>query len=389
MACRHIFIITILLMVSVMFRQISSQQCGIDTYSIYQMMLKGHTFETFKARPLSMDCREACNSDVRCQSYNYVFFKDICELNNRTKEARPEDFVKDSDRYYMTKAPNRVPLGSIPKLPADSCGEIKASEGGQAVSGSYWLDLEKNGGLLKLYCDMTIDGALPIGWYSYRPGHSCKHIRDSGYSKGDGEYWIDPEENGNPLKVSCDMTTDSGGWLLVSNVVIDDSSPFQLSVETSYRGISSYNSNKTFLTKTAMKELRTHLPFTQLRFHCSKQHHGRTFHVTTAANSTGEAVVQYLSGQTDVQPDACGSFVRMEDDDSVLAGVCHRWGFENGLWEIGKWGAGYDETRLYDHTVFVFSLSHWVLTEDGSRLDCDDRRTDGESSGDFWKVFVR
>ena len=25
----------------------------------------------------------------------------MCELNNRTKEARPEDFVPDSDRYYF------------------------------------------------------------------------------------------------------------------------------------------------------------------------------------------------------------------------------------------------------------------------------------------------
>ncbi|KAL9963783.1 hypothetical protein ACROYT_G027323 [Oculina patagonica] len=359
------------------------------------MMLKGHTFETFKARPLSMDCREACNSDVRCQSYNYVFFKGICELNDRTKEARPEDFVKDSERYYMTKAPNRVPLGSIPKLPADSCGEIKAGEGGQAVSGSYWLDLEKNGGLLKLYCDMTTDGALPIGWYSYRPGHSCKHIRDSGYSKGDGEYWIDPEENGNPLKVSCDMTTDSGGWLLVSNLVIDSSSqPTRVSTETSYREISSYHNNKTFLTKSAMNELRTHLLFTQLRFHCSKQQ-GRTFHVTTVTNSTGEAVVQYFSGQTDVQPDACGSFVRMDDDDSGLAAICHKWGTENWdgqntVFEVGKWGLPIhnDQNRLFDHTIFVGSLYHWLLKENGARLECDDWKV-GVSAGDFWKVFVR
>ena len=55
------------------------------------------------------------------------------------------------------------------------------------------------------------------------------------------------------------------------------------------------------LTKTAMNELRTHLSFTQLRFHCTKNN-GRTFHVTTVANTTGEAVVQYFSGQTDVQP---------------------------------------------------------------------------------------
>ncbi len=143
-----------------------------------------------------------------------------------------------------------------------------------------------------------------------------------------------------------------------------------------------------FLTKSAMIKLKTIVPFTQTRFHCSKQQ-GRTFHVTTAANSTGEAVVQYFSGQTDVKPDACGSFVRMDDDDSLLAGVCHKWGSEKGSFEVGKWGAEHsqDERRLYDHSAFVWNFYHWVLAEDGSRLDCDD--WDGDvSSGDFWKVFV-
>ena len=129
----------------------------------------------------------------------------------------------------------------------------------------------------------------------------------------------------------------SGGWLLVSNLVIDSPSSQQLSVETSYRGISKYHNNKTFLTKSAMNELRTHLPFTQLRFHCSKQQ-GRTFHVTKVANSTGEAVVQYFRGQTDVQPNACGSFVRMKNDNSKLAGVCDKWGYEHGAFYVGKWG---------------------------------------------------
>ena len=53
------------------------------------------------------------------------------------------------------------------------------------------------------------------GWYSHHPGHSCKDIRDSGDSKGDREYWIDPEKSGNPLKVFCDMTTDGGKLRMV------------------------------------------------------------------------------------------------------------------------------------------------------------------------------
>ena len=87
----------------------ASQQCGAggDLYSIYQMMLKGHTYESFKTAPGTAECREACLADVKCQRYNFVMFIAICELSNRTKEARPEDFVKNNDRYYMAKGPKR------------------------------------------------------------------------------------------------------------------------------------------------------------------------------------------------------------------------------------------------------------------------------------------
>ena len=48
------------------------------------------------------------------------------------------------------------------------------------------------------------------GWDSAHPAISCKEILDSGHSKGDGEYWIDPEKSGNPLKVYCDMSRYGG-----------------------------------------------------------------------------------------------------------------------------------------------------------------------------------
>ena len=159
--------------------------------------------------------------------------------------------------------------------------------------------------------------------------------------------------------------------------------PSQLPVKTSYCGISS---DQMVLTKTAMKELSTHLPFTQLRFHCSKRQ-GRTFHVTTAANSSGEAVVQYFSGQTDVQPASCGSFVRMQNDNSKLAGVCDKWGKENGAFEVGKWGHSQDQDRLYSVPAFAYGTYHWAL-DHGGRWDCDDDFV-GVSFGDFWKIFVR
>ena len=109
MAGRHASFFTVLFLISRLFPDIASQQCGAggDLYSIYQMMLKGHTYKSFKTTPGTPECKEACLADVRCQSYNVVMFIAICELNNRTKEARPEDFVKNKDRYYTAKGPKR------------------------------------------------------------------------------------------------------------------------------------------------------------------------------------------------------------------------------------------------------------------------------------------
>ena len=69
--------------------------------SHFGMMLQRHIFKRMKEP--SYICLNECRLDLRCQSINYVISKEMCELNNRTKEARPEDFVPDPDRYYFTR----------------------------------------------------------------------------------------------------------------------------------------------------------------------------------------------------------------------------------------------------------------------------------------------
>ena len=44
---------------------------------------------------------------MKCQSYNYVIKDNICEINNRTKEAKPENFVSDSERFYKKRGAHR------------------------------------------------------------------------------------------------------------------------------------------------------------------------------------------------------------------------------------------------------------------------------------------
>ena len=53
-----------------------------------------------------------------------------------------------------------APLGSIPELAAESCKEIKASEGQQAVSDWYWIHSAKQGKAVLAYCDMETEGGV-------------------------------------------------------------------------------------------------------------------------------------------------------------------------------------------------------------------------------------
>lgn len=57
-----------------------------------------------------------------------------------------------------------VPLGSIPELPAESCAEIKASEGEGLVSGTVWLDPTNSGKAVVARCHMETKGLEPHLW---------------------------------------------------------------------------------------------------------------------------------------------------------------------------------------------------------------------------------
>ena len=163
--------------------------------------------------------------------------------------------------------------------------------------------------------------------------------------------------------------------------------PTNLTIEKTYTGVSRYRNNRMVISPDGMRELRSRVSFTQLRFHCRKQQHGRTFHVKTAANSSGEAVARFFAGDTDVFPKACGSFEKLKGDNSVLASRCVEWGKENEIFHVGKWGhEGHKE--LYIYSAFIKDHHHWVTWPGHGRWECDDSRND-LTRGDFWKIYVR
>ena len=111
MAMRQDIPIVILFLLSQMLHETVSHHCaaGGSEKSIFGWKLQGHTYKTMIAK-LGSECIFACRRDQRCQSFNFVIFVGMCEFNNRTKEARSEDFVPDPGRYYYRRAMNRGEL---------------------------------------------------------------------------------------------------------------------------------------------------------------------------------------------------------------------------------------------------------------------------------------
>ena len=102
---RFFHMIALLALYQSLFTVRAHQQCGGES-SILGKMLRGHTFLRIKTNN-GFECYVACHADQRCQSFNYVIYDDKCELNDRTKEARPEDFVSNRERYYMRRDTER------------------------------------------------------------------------------------------------------------------------------------------------------------------------------------------------------------------------------------------------------------------------------------------
>ena len=109
-----LYVISFLFMLSRMCHGVTAEQCP-TRQPIHGTALKGYTFKTL-LNLSSFECLYYCHDEIRCQSYNYVLKENICEMNNRIKEAKPDQFVSDPDRLYDKRGAHRSKIKFINNL---------------------------------------------------------------------------------------------------------------------------------------------------------------------------------------------------------------------------------------------------------------------------------
>ena len=97
----------VILLVSLYLMDFSTAKTPCKTeVSVPGMALKGFVFKKVPVTAPHM-CDITCEKDTICQSYHYIIGEKSCELNTRTKEARPENFQPDDLRFYMGRVGGR------------------------------------------------------------------------------------------------------------------------------------------------------------------------------------------------------------------------------------------------------------------------------------------
>ncbi|KXJ23475.1 hypothetical protein AC249_AIPGENE7229 [Exaiptasia diaphana] len=184
-------------------------------------------------------------------------------------------------------------------------------------------------------------------------------------------------------RISC-----KGGWTLIKQAKLNSTSPHQYGrfVSSEYQAISNSRDIRQMIETAALQQLRLPMGFHQIRFRCHKYSTGRTFHIMTNNDTAGHKVLDHFL-ITATWPTACGSFVRLPDDTSILSRNCDKWG-SNSI-GVNRWG------REGHHGAFrIYNLPIFWENKLGVRFDsiqpyhCDDI-IDTVSVGDIWELYFR
>lgn len=195
---------------------------------------------------------------------------------------------------------------------------------------------------------------------------SCRALQLANPNASSGSYVLEPDGTAaSRTTANCDMTTDGGGWTRIFGHAISNSVAREVPSAGLSAGLRLASLDSGMVSLVGLASYRSLTGFTEMRFECAKPNVGRRLHIKTS----NSGVLDYLTGVSNVQPVAAGSYSVLSDDNSILAAQPTQWGATGTSYRVGKWGDG-SAPRLTSHPMFIEGTAHWLLSS--YRMECDD-----------------
>ncbi|MFK7930135.1 MAG: fibrinogen-like YCDxxxxGGGW domain-containing protein [Myxococcota bacterium] len=202
-------------------------------------------------------------------------------------------------------------------------------------------------------CDDNDSSLTGLGDSATCAAESCAQILDAHPTPEDGTYTLQ-DDAGNTFDVECDMTTDGGGWTIITGALIDDQDWVDFSIEsgtpstnaggawTSTAGEfllvpeNADNAAGTFSCVGVAVRATTTLPFTFTEWEGSF-----TADETDSSHHADDAITDAVWGES---RDECGGYFKFgtDQDDSKTGG---EWGWN---WAPETWDFGTDTVSETD-----------------------------------------
>ncbi len=225
--------------------------------------------------------------------------------------------------------------------------------------------------------DITTNYGAEIDLYNVP--QSCQAWRTAGFTT-DGIYSVDIDGPGAgpATSVYCDMTTDSGGWMLVLNYLHQGgTNPATTSratwpvIASSALGVDESGNAATW--GHASPTLLNTATFTTMRFQCTTSGHGRQFDLKSSA----AACKTYFTSGTG----SCGTALNAGTPLAGHTGVTPGTALDNGFTNQGV-------NAMVAFPFYRSGNNHWGIRGSGSRWECDDY-ANNSANNTLHRIWIR
>ncbi|XP_066919733.1 uncharacterized protein [Clytia hemisphaerica] len=211
---------------------------------------------------------------------------------------------------------------------------------------------------------------------------TCKDVKEICPHCKSGIYEM--EILGEKTKAFCDLNTDGGGWLQITNIKFDNTNKIDsiytnhIAQPSSIADLQNVPNSQFMLDPLALQSLFNEEGYSELRIKCYKPWHSRTLDVVLY----GEKIHKYVNREASTVG-GCDAVRFLPDDNSSIS-----------LSPCADYRIGAGVSFFYQFPIWIWARGHVAIAKTNARYECDDIFSENnfdpqQRNLGYWYFYIR